>query len=452
MNFATIIISTFNSIFKLVFVVIAGFLATKTANFNEKIRKGYSTVVFQYFVPATVFAQAATAVSRIYEITHWWYLFVICLIINCINFPTIWILAKVFKLDKYTRRIFVYSVVFGNTMYLPLAMVESITSESNVFGPNAKETGTAYICTFLLLGTLIYWILGYSYVKRNQDDVEQLQRKNENETNDEMKSKMKSEDYPLIENVNKNNKNEVINQTVEIEMMILKDDIENKQENIIEENKNKENVIETQPNKLKQIITTVKSYCEKIPEPIRRIIRNVLAPPSVATLLGILFILMYPVRDFFFGDGGLSIIGRSFKYLGSAAVISALFILGGNLSNGPSGGTIKWYVIAIAVLLRMIIVPCICIALNFVLWFYGVLPSDPMFFFVCCIESCTPPAFNGSIVINIVYPEGNKQASTLMFWFYTTALFTETIFVSIILHLISIKQDYYYYDASSYSI
>ena len=140
-----------------------------------------------------------------------------------------------------------------------------------------------------------------------------------------------------------------------------------------------------------------------------------------------------------FDEGALSILGRCFKYLGGAAVISALFILGGNLSTGPKGGNIKWYVIFIALLVRLIIVPAICIGLNFLLWYYGIIPDDPMFFFVCCIESCTPPALNSAIVINIVYPEGNEQASSLMFWSYLSSLFTLTAFMIVILQLIAIK-------------
>ena len=181
MNILNIIQSTFNSIFKLIFVVFAGFLATKTANFNETVRRGYSTIVFQYLVPSVIFAQTATAVDRIDKILEWWYLLVICFIINLLSFPSIWLVAKIFKIDKLTTRVFVYSIAFGNTMYIPLALVDSITSESTMFGANAKELGGAYICTYLLLSTLIYWIFGYSYIQRNQIEVDELKIVKQNE-------------------------------------------------------------------------------------------------------------------------------------------------------------------------------------------------------------------------------------------------------------------------------
>ena len=416
MNITTIITSTFNSIFKLVFVVIAGFLATKTANFNETIRRGYSTIVFQYLVPAVIFAQTATAVDRIDKIFEWWYLILICLIINLLSFPSIWFVAKLFRLDKLTTRVFVYSIAFGNTMYIPLALVDSITSESSIFGENGKEIGGAYICTYLLLSTLIYWIFGYSYVQRNQIDVEEMKKQKQRESENE------NENVPLIDdemndkiNVNKKG-NEKENKEVEIEMNEINNEIneenkENKEqieeieqqieikENEIKENENEEEQIKgddyqnnnqkdtenkqldnqqqnnQKQNKLQQCLTTIKSLYNKIPESIRRIIKNVFTPPSVATILGIILILIYPLRDLLFNDGALSIFGRCFEYLGGAAVISALFILGGNLSSGPKGGNVKWYVIVVALIIRLIVVPSICIALNFVLWYYDIIAA-----------------------------------------------------------------------------
>ncbi|BFU26063.1 transporter, auxin efflux carrier family protein [Entamoeba histolytica HM-1:IMSS-B] len=479
-----VIVSTFNAIFKLVVISVAGFLATYTAHFDATVRRGYSTLVFQYFVPAIIFTQTATSVERINTLVDWWYLPISAILINGLAFPSIFFVAKIFKLDRLTTRVFVYAISFGNTMYIPLALVDSITSETTLFGLNGKDRGGAYICTFLLMSTLIYWVFGYSFIQKNQIETENIEN-NENIVitttlnNDNLIEETKQSEDVI------NTFKSVLNDKQPNEEYEMKDEIKNNEtkenESINIDNKKSQNSFELSTNgsskieehsiitdseidsininqpssstnftyfksiqqSCRRIIIQLKSICSivlsYIPLPIKRGIKNLCTPPTIATLLGIILILMYPVRDLLFNDGKLAIIGRSLKYLGSAAVISALFILGGNLSTGPKGGNIKWYVIVIALFVRMVIVPIICIGIHFTLWWYNIIPSDPMYFFVVCIESCTPPALNSAIVVNIVYPKGNEQCSSLLFWAYLTSLLTLSVGMIGTLQLISYK-------------
>ncbi|ELP88372.1 hypothetical protein EIN_228350 [Entamoeba invadens IP1] len=482
MELLSIFVSTFNSIFKLAFVVFAGYIATRTAGFSSDARKVFSTVIFQFLIPALVLSQTATSVDRINTLIDWWYLPLCAIMINVINFSCTYAISRIFRLEQNVRRVFVYSVAFGNMMYIPLALVDSMTSESSIFGENANERGGAYICTFILMSTLIYWVFGYSYIQKNQSDDENvLDSMKTDEKGVEMKSEMtriviSGDPTPLLVTTNISNsansttsfdissEDDVDQKRVEEEPLISQKDeqkemkLPTKNVCVVNEKPTPNSSISTQPtkdlnekekmisiNNLKKVLKFVtipflwisKMYTDKVPLVVRRGINNLCTPPTLATLFGIVLVVLYPVRDFIFVNGPISIVGRSIKYLGGAAVVCALFVLGGNLSSGPKAGNIKWYVIVIGLFVRMVIVPALCIGINFGMWYFKMIPSDPLFFFVVCVESMTPPALNSTIVMNIVYPKGNSECSSLLFWAYLFSTITLSLWMVVTLSLIT---------------
>ncbi|ELP84328.1 hypothetical protein EIN_066230 [Entamoeba invadens IP1] len=474
MDIFGIILSTFNAIFKLAIVAVTGFLATRTAGFDVASRRVYSSIVFQYFVPAVIFAQTATSMDRVSTLVDWWYLPLCAVVINAIAFPSIFIVAKLFRLEHKTTRVFVYTISFSNTMYIPLALVDSMTSENNeVFGPNAKEVGGGYICTFLLAATVIYWIFGYSFIQRNQvDQDEEERRASEIELKDETQNEqldVKTLEKALESSQNVLEKKELkvssgVKEDTDLSTQLIADEespmpkvsdelnLNTTTATVVDDQKPLAGVQEASESQrdrcgflspikvvFSKVFGAVSYVWQHLPVSVKRALKNLCTPPTIATLLGVILILAYPVRDMLFNQGKMAIIGRTAKYLGSAAVISALFILGGNLSTGPKGGTIKWYVIAVGLFVRMVICPAICIGINFALWYYGIVPSDPMFFFVLCVESSTPPALNSAIVMNIVYPKGNEECASLLFWAYLCSIVTLSGWLVVTLMLIEMK-------------
>ncbi|KAL7717330.1 Auxin efflux carrier family protein [Entamoeba marina] len=459
MDFGVIILSTFYAVFKLVVVAVAGFFATYTANFNKELRGGYSRLVFQYFVPATIFTQTATSVDRITDIVDWWWLLLSVLLINCLALLFTHAIAAIFRLETKLKRVFVFTIAFGNTMYIPLALVDSLTSETDIFKDGSKERGGAYICTFLLGATTFYWTYGYSYMQKNQDEtigeneedmLVELSEENDDvpTQNDDIASLEKMNEIQTSPNAKEqsvdslNSPNQKQSELDDSSQNDIKESTQKLEDSqtlintsstpltdpllINEESSNSsfKRFKDVSINALKKISIPFSFVWSKTPSPIKKIIKSLLTPPTIAVFTGLLFVLAYPVRDVFFDDGKLAIIGRSLKYLGTAAVISALFILGGNLSSGPRGGKIKWYIIFIGLFSRLVIIPSICISIHFLLWHFGIIPSDPMFFVVLCIESCTPPALNTAIIMSIVYPDGNEDCATILFWAYLFSLIT----------------------------
>ncbi|ELP87722.1 hypothetical protein EIN_410550 [Entamoeba invadens IP1] len=438
MDVLTILLAIFNAVFKLAVIAFAGFFATKTSGFTPEIRKGFSTIVFHYFLTAVIFSQTATSMDTIITLVEWWFLPFAGVIVFVIAFPAMYIIGKLFKLDTKTRRVFVYSISFGNTMYIPLALVDSITSETDLFGDNGKEKGGAYICAYLIATSLIYWIFGYTYIQKNQVA-----------TDEENKKQIKLEDELLTvqhEDSTKVEKNELNTDAEQKSLTNEKSQVDTKeipQTTLLDEEtklsifkRHLSNLYE----KVKHMFSIVHGlYLKYIPASVRLGLSKLVNPPTLATIFGLFMVIINPVRDLFFDGGKFDIIGRTLSYIGSAAVICALFILGGNLSSGPRGGKIRWYVIIIGLFTRLVIVPAICIGINYLLWYYKFIPTDNMFFFIVSIEACTPPALNSSLVMNMIYPDGNEECGSLLFFAYLSAIATLSGWMAVIMLLIQTK-------------
>ena len=133
------------------------------------------------------------------------------------------------------------------------------------------------------------------------------------------------------------------------------------------------------------------------------------------------------IRDPVLVSGDLSIVGRCISYLGSCTVFCALFLLGGSLSNGPKGGNVPFWKIAIGLLFRMIIIPIGCWVVTYLLYHYGILPQNKMMYFVLQIEAFAPPALNSLVVVNVCYPSGINTSSSILFWCYMIAIVSLTV-------------------------
>ena len=397
-------------LFKLVLVAAAGFCATKTAGFTTEVRRGYSTVVFQYFVPAVILANTAMSVDRVEDLLKWWWLPCACVMINVLSLASTRLVAFLFRLAPKTTRVFVYCIAFGNTvcfppcprhvpathpkMYIPLALIAGISTETAMFDTDAANRGGAYVSAYLLLSTLIYWVYGYGYISKNADRPSATPADAPHPTepthplDPSSAIEMTDTHTPPLEHDHPS------------DALVDPPTPPSRHEDAVDEDLLN---VEPSPSRwsrwrrpvsrlLRTAAGSLRSLWNTLPQSLRQSIVNFFTPPTLATITGMLLIIAYPLRDVLFVSGPFSIIGRSVQYLGTAAVISALFILGGNLSSGPRSGTIPWYVVLTGLIFRLVLVPAVCVVVQTVLWWYGVLPDDPMFFFVVAIESSPPPS------------------------------------------------------------
>ena len=455
--------TVFNGMFKLYTVTFSGLLTTKTVGFSDSTRKEYSSVVFNFLVPSLLFYRSATLVEKLPSTSGYWYLpFLLPIMINLIAFILLFILSLFFKLDLKTRRIFLFSFTFGNTTYLPLALIESITTETDMFVEDATDRGTFYLATFILINAFIYWLVGYPFLRRSFVEEQQqqlnltqnndneivenqieLEIENQNEFDDENNNNNNTveneEENKNIENI----KNQMNNEEEENEIKNEENNKENEKELINENNQNnqhnigEENNVQIDQNSLKfKIIRILKLIFSKLPGPVQRFLFSPLFPVLCRVSV---FIIILPIRHIFFNDGVLSIVGRSMNFLGSAAITTTFLLLGADFSRLPKQLNIKWYILILAIIVRLIIVPIICVGILYVLWIFNVIPKDPLYFFVISIECLTPPALSTPFAVEGLYPNESENVYTYLFSSYLFSSVSIPTFLIIILQIISLK-------------
>lgn len=465
MNLGDLIQCSIYSIFKLIFVAFFGFIASRKSGFDEKMRSVWSKLIFTYFMPATVFYQTATAINEINELKELWILPLGCFLHEIFQFYIPWTLAKIMKLERLDARVFTFTLGFSNVMYIPLAIVESLTSETDELGLNAKTIGFSYICTYQLTFMITFFVFGYNYINlnvrevnmRNSENIELIQIKVEegedlkekisDDSHSHSKSSSSSDDSSSDEEKKENNqlnekkeqKSNEQNENEDIESyQHSSNQLENSQNTQNNQNENSENTQEysnTPFGKFKQkchniketIIKPFKTLWYKLPEIVRFSLKNLCSIPTIAAICGIIFMLLKWIRDPLLVSGDLSIVGRCISYLGSCTVFCALFLLGGSLSNGPKGGNVPFWKIAIGLFFRMILIPIGCWVVTFLLYKYGILPPNKMMYFVLQIEAFAPPALNSLVVVNVCYPSGVNTSSSILFWCYMIAIISLTV-------------------------
>ncbi|EDR21521.1 hypothetical protein EDI_289550 [Entamoeba dispar SAW760] len=453
MEITTLIKCSIYSIIKLVFIALMGFIASRCSGFDERMRGGWSKLIFTYFMPAIVFYQTATAIDEIKELKELWILPVACLIHGILQFFIPLIIGFILRISTLDNRVFSFTLGFANVMYIPMAIVEALTNETDELGNDAKNIAFSYICTYQLTFMITFFVLGYNYINFNVRDEQKLQQKEI-----EMKEiKVEKDDNELKnenifqENNNNNENHQSQPNNIDNSMSVSNEHVHETNGATISNSERRNSLDDNYSTKQKskqrcssftqpfincyKLLKKIGYYISqpfikiwmKLPEIIRFSIKNLFSIPTMAAILGVIFMLIKPVRDPLLVSGNWSIIGRCISYLGSCTVFCALFLLGGALSNGPRGGTISTWKIMIGIIARMVITPTICWVATYLLYKYEILPSNKVMYFVLQIESFAPPALNSLVVVNVCYPNGTNSTSTILFWSYMLAIISLTV-------------------------
>ncbi|ELP86459.1 hypothetical protein EIN_032100 [Entamoeba invadens IP1] len=488
MDIGTLIKVAFFALIKLVFIALMGFVAARWVGFDTTVRAGWSRLIFTFFMPAIVFYQTATAISEISELKELWILPVFCIAHMILEFFGSLLLGTLLRIPKLDNRVFTFTLGFGNVMYIPMAVIEALTTETNELGDKAKDLAFSYICTYQLSFMVGFFVLGYNYINLNvRDTALQEQQKAQAETemadkiktSDEKSSKeiattSSSSDKDSVEIVLEDQKNMTVVTHMENESNTSeeKDDHNEKSENTIEKQHNttvipphdnldeglndhnsSQNGLPTKDStvhhfiqmcsqKIKRVFLIIATpflfVWNKLPSIVRFSIKNFFSIPTMAAILGIIFMLVKWIRDPLLIRGDWSIIGRCIYYLGSSTVFCALFLLGGSLSNGPRGGNIPTWKILIGLAYRMVVFPVVAWVATYLMYRYRVLPDNKVMYFVLQLESFTPPALNSIIVVNVCYPKGTDSSSTILFWCYMLTIVTMAVNIIVTMKFIDV--------------
>lgn len=165
-------------------------------------------------------------------------------------------------------------------------------------------------------------------------------------------------------------------------------------------------------------------------------LKNLVPPPVIAVLLGLVVGLIPPLKHQFVDSGGiLNGAYRAAAILAEATIPCALLILGGRLSNGPPRGVVNKRTIFSVILAKLIIFPILAIFYVGFLLKMNIIPASLLFVLVLVIEAGSPPANNLVVMASLSNRNIEDGLVSVLFWCYLAAIPTLTIFITLTVYL-----------------
>ncbi|BFU25138.1 transporter, auxin efflux carrier family protein [Entamoeba histolytica HM-1:IMSS-B] len=151
------------AVIKIMCITLMGFAASKLSGFNTQVRSIFSKLIFTYFMPCVVLYQVATAIDTISELKELWILPVASIIHTSLQFFPVLIASYIIRIPKEERSLYSFVLGFANVMYIPMAVIEALTGETDELGENAKSKANQYICAYQISFMVTFFIIGYDY-------------------------------------------------------------------------------------------------------------------------------------------------------------------------------------------------------------------------------------------------------------------------------------------------
>ncbi|KAF4373776.1 hypothetical protein F8388_007682 [Cannabis sativa] len=164
---------------------------------------------------------------------------------------------------------------------------------------------------------------------------------------------------------------------------------------------------------------------------------ELLAPPTIAVFVGLLFGATKWLKNLIIGPNApLRVIQGSAQLLGDGTQPCITLLLGGNLIHGNKT-SIKAKVLIGVICSRYILLPGIGILIVKGANQLGLLPSDPLFLYLLMLQFTLPPAMNISTMTQL-FNVAQEECSLLFLWTYLLAApaltIWSTIYISILSH------------------
>ncbi|KAL1820302.1 hypothetical protein ACET3Z_015171 [Daucus carota] len=376
----------------LIISILGALMATEYLNLlPADTRKTLNKIVFVVFTPSLVFTSLDEGVT-LQDIISWWYMPVNIGLTFLIGGVLGWFAVRLLKPEPHLEGLVIAMCSTGNLGNLVIIIVPAIcTEEGNPFGDHkvCSSKGLSYSSFSMALGGFFIWTYTYQLIRSSSIRLNALKAYEED-------AKSPNKDLEA------NEKSKLLNGQVQ-ESAIMSPRSDSTQ------NKKQE------------------SLCNKFTGFIYQIVEEMMAPPTIGTILGFLFGTIPWLKYLVIGDEApLRVIQDTVRVLGTATIPCITLILGGNLAQGLRDANIRPMIIVAILCVRYVILPVIGIGVVKAASSFGWLPSDPLFQFVLLLQFCLPPAMNIGTMTQL-FDVGQAECSIIFLWTYLVAAFALTI-------------------------
>lgn len=377
--------------------ILGAFMATDRWNLLPvATRKSLNKIVFVIFTPALMFASLAKTVT-FQDIISWWFMPVNIGLTFLFGSIFGWLLVKILRPKPYLEGLVIATCSSGNLGNLIIIIIPAICNEDGTpFTDHniCRSVGLSYASFSMALGGFYIWTYTYQLIRTSSLKLKALEASEEEASKSPNKS------------LDSTHQTQLLNESIE--------DAESQ-------------VVFTEGEEEKQ----GGSFWKKVLGFLHQILEELMAPPTLAAIIGFIFGAITWLRNLIVGDNApLRVIQDSVKLLGDGTIPCITLILGGNLIQGLRSSTLRPLIIVGVVCIRYIILPLIGVWVVKAAGNLGLLPQDPLFSFVLMVQFTLPPAMNIGTMTQL-FDVGQEECSVLFLWTYLAAAFALTAWSTI---------------------
>ncbi|GMY11064.1 protein PIN-LIKES 7-like [Fagus crenata] len=399
--------------------ILGAFMATEYLNLLPvDARKSLNKIVFMVFTPSLMFASLAKTVT-FQDIISWWFMPMNIGLTFLFGGILGWVVVKILKPKPHLEGLIVATCSSGNLGNLLLIIVPAICNEDgNPFGEKStcSSVGLSYASFSMALGGFFIWTYTYQLIRTSSKKLKALQ---------------------AAEEISKTPNN---NLDADVETHLLKGEDQEHvaiSESSIKSIEDSENQIIVAQGSASGLEKGNVSFWNKLTGFLHKILEELLAPPTLAAIVGLIFGAITWLRNLIIGNGApLRVIQDSIQLLGDGTIPCITLILGGNLTQGLRSSKIKLSVIIGVLSVRYVLLPIIGIWVVKAAANLGFLPSDPLYHFVLMIQFTLPPAMNIGTMTQL-FDVAQEECSVLFLWTYLVAALALTVWSTIYMWILS---------------
>ncbi|GLT73725.1 hypothetical protein SLA2020_455630 [Shorea laevis] len=162
-----------------------------------------------------------------------------------------------------------------------------------------------------------------------------------------------------------------------------------------------------------------------------------LAPSTIAAIVGFIIGLVSPIRKLLIGDSApLRTIYSSAALIGDAAIPCITLIIGANLLKGLRGYGVGAPIIAGIAAIKFIILPALGVGIVKAANHFGIVESNSLLLFTLMFQYAVPPAMNISTISQLL-GAGQTECSVIMLWTYALATVFLTLWSALFIWLVT---------------
>lgn len=386
-------------------------------------RRSMNKVVFTVFTPSLMFASLAKTVT-LEDIISWWFMPVNVAFTFLIGGILGWIVVKVLRPKPHLEGLIIATCASGNLGNLLLIIVPAICNEQgSPFGNRdvCSSVGLSYASFSMALGGFFIWT--YSYQLIRQSSVRYKALVQEAEPEEVPKEANKDFDASAQTQLLQGTTDDQEHVSVLVASTKSSDDPECQ-------------IIVPQASS-SHLQTGKEPFWKRSLEFLHQLLEELLAPPTLAAIVGFIFGAVVWLRNLIIGDGApLRVIQDSIEILGDGTIPCITLILGGNLIQGLRSSTLKPLIIIAVVCVRYVALPFIGIWVVKAAAALGFLPSDPLYHYVLMVQFTLPPAMNIGTMTQL-FDVAQEECSVLFLWTYLVAALALTGWSTVFMWMLS---------------